>query len=181
MLPQLREISNIELLFKEVKYSHFCGKVCSKREYCRQNRRILGESIENHPDAVNERPEFGHWEIDTVVGQRTAGEVLFTLDERMTRRRHVIKIPGKTRAGIAAGLDLLRQTYGDIFAKVFRNITGDNGSEFNALADAFKEGYVYFAYPYSSGERGINEKQKSLVRHIIPNGKDIATVSGYIV
>ena len=153
----------------------------NKRHHCRQNRRILGESIENRPDAVNERQEFGHWEIDTVVGQRTAGEVLLTLDERMTRRRHIIKIPGKTKAGVAAGLDLLRQTYGDNFAKVFRSITSDNGSEFNGLADAFKEGCVYFAHPYSSGERGTNEKQNSLVRRFIPKGKDIATVSDYTV
>lgn len=45
----------------------------NKRHHCRQNRRILGEGIENRPDTVNERQEFGHWEIDTVVGQRKAG------------------------------------------------------------------------------------------------------------
>lgn len=102
-------------------------------------------------------------------------------DERMTRRRQIIKIPSKTKAGVAAGLNLLRQTYGNNFAKVFRGITSDNGSEFNSLADAFKEGCVYFAHPYSSGERGANEKQNSLVRRFIPKGKDIATVSDYTV
>ena len=151
----------------------------NKRHHCRQNRRILGESIEKRPEAVNERQEFGHWEIDTVVGQRTGGEVLLTLDERTTRRRHVIRIPGKTKAGVAAGLDILRQKYGNHFAKVFKSITSDNGSEFSGLTDAFKEGCVYFAHPYSSGERGTNEKQNSLVRRFIPKGKDIATVSDY--
>ena len=153
----------------------------NKRHHCRQNRRILGESIEKRPEAVNERQEFGHWEIDTVVGQRTGGEVLLTLDERTTRRRHVIRIPGKTKAGVAAGLDILRQKYGNHFAKVFKSITSDNGSEFSGLTDAFKEGCVYFAHPYSSGERGTNEKQNSLVRRFIPKGKDIAAVSDYTV
>ena len=106
---------------------------------------------------------------------------MLALDKRMIRRRRIIKIPGKTKAGAAAGLDLLRQMYGDTFAKVFRSITSDNGSEFSRLADAFKEGCVYFAHPYSSGERGINEKQNSLVRRFIPKGKDIAAVSDYTV
>lgn len=153
----------------------------NKRHHCRQNRRILGERIENRLDTVNERQEFEHWEIDTVVRQRTAEEVLLTLDERMPRPRHIIKIPGKRKAGVAAGLNLLRQAYGDNFAKVFRSITSDNGNEFNGLADAFKEGCVYFAHQYSSGEWGTDEKQNSLVRRLIPKGKNIAAVSEYTV
>ena len=39
-------------------------------------------SIEQRPAAANDRAEFGHWEIDTVIGRR-AGEnaVLLTLTE----------------------------------------------------------------------------------------------------
>ena len=71
------------------------------------------------------------------------------------------------QASVAAGLDILRQKYGNHFAKVFKSITIDNGSEFSDLADAFKEGCVYFAHPYSSGERGTNEKQHALVRRVV--------------
>ena len=106
---------------------------------------------------------------------------MLTLDERMTRRRHILKISGKTKAAVAAGLDFLRQEYGANFLKVFKSITSDNGSEFSGLTAAFSEGYVYFAHPYSSGERGTNEKQNSLVRRFIPKGKDIARVSDYTV
>ena len=153
----------------------------TKKHRCRKNRRILGESIEQRPQAANDRQEFGHWEIDTVVGKREAGEVLLTLDERMTRRRHVLKIPGKTKEGVAAGLETLRRQYGALFPKVFRSITSDNGSEFSDLTELFKEGKVYFSHPYSSGERGTNEKQNSLVRRFIPKGKDISTVPDYVV
>ena len=107
--------------------------------------------------------------------------MLLTLDERLTRRRHILKISGKTKAAVAAGLDLLRQRYGANFSKVFKSITSDNGSEFSGLTAAFSEGCVYFAHPYSSEERGTNEKQNSLVRRFIPKGKDIATVSDYTV
>ena len=153
----------------------------TKRQVLRKNKRILGQSIELRPAEVENRQEFGHWEIDTVIGQRTAGEVLLTLDERLTRRRHIRKISGKTKAGVAAGLDSLRQTYGAAFAEVFKSITSDNGSEFSGLAEAFPEGRVYFAHPYASCERGTNEKQNSLVRRFVPKGKDISTVSDYTV
>lgn len=36
----------------------------------RQNKRILGPSIDLRPEAINDRSEFGHWEIDTVIGQK---------------------------------------------------------------------------------------------------------------
>ena len=152
-----------------------------KKHHCWKNRRLLGESIEQRPQMVNDRQEFGYWEIDTVVGKRAAGEVLLTLDERMTRRRHVLKISGKTKEGVAAELETLRRQYRSLFPKIFKSITSDNGSEFSDLTELFKEGKVYFTHPYSSGERGTNEKQNSLVRRFIPKGKDMSTVPDYVV
>jgi IS30 family transposase len=43
-------------------------------------------SIEERPSHIHERREFGHWEIDTMLGQRKKGAVLLTLTERTTRR-----------------------------------------------------------------------------------------------
>ena len=52
----------------------------------RQNKHILGPSIDLRPEAINDRSEFGHWEIDTVIGQKTKLDpVLLTLVERQTR------------------------------------------------------------------------------------------------
>lgn len=115
------------------------------------------------------------------MGKRKAGEVLLALDERMTRCCHVIKISGKTKEGVRKGLEILRRQYGSLFPKVFRSITSDNGSEFSGLSELFKEGKVYFSHPYSSGERGTNEKHNSLVRRFIPKGKDISAVPEYVV
>ena len=53
----------------------------------------MGDSIELRPPKVNERLEFGHWEIDLMLGRREKDEVLLTLDERMTRFRHIIRLP----------------------------------------------------------------------------------------
>ena len=111
------------------------------------------------------------------MGKRKAGEVLLALDERMTRCRHVIKTSGKTKEGVRKELEILRHQYGSLFPKVFRSITSDNGSEFSGLSKLFKEGKVYFAHPYSSGERGTNEKHNSLVRRFIPKGQPIDEIT----
>ena len=42
-----------------------------KRTRIRENRRKLGDSIESRPSHVAAREEFGHWEIDTVIGSKS--------------------------------------------------------------------------------------------------------------
>ena len=41
----------------------------TKKEKVRKNKRILGDSIESRPESVGSREEFGHWEVDTVLGE----------------------------------------------------------------------------------------------------------------
>lgn len=166
-------VKNIDLLLKVRRNT--------KNHHCRKNRRILGTSIEERPESANNRQEFGHWEIDTVVGKRQGGEVLLTLDERMTRKRHIIRIADKTKESVGKALSELRSVYGEIFPLVFRTITSDNGSEFSGLTEALAEVNVYFAHPYSSWERGTNENQNCIARRFIPKGKDIGEVPDYTV
>lgn len=55
----------------------------AKKAQPKTNEKILGRSIEERPAKVNERQEFGHWEFDSVVGQRENGDLnLLTLTER---------------------------------------------------------------------------------------------------
>ena len=169
----LIKVKNIDLTLKLRRNTH--------KHHCRKNRRILGMSIEQRPESVKNRQEFGHWEIDTVVGKREAGEVLLTLDERMTRKRHIIKITGKNKQSVGKALRTLQNSYGEMFQQVFKTVTSDNGSEFSGLTEALTGVDVYFAHPYSSGERGTNEKQNSIVRRFIPKSKDMGKVSDYIV
>jgi len=116
-----------------------------------------------------------------VVGKREAGEVLLTLDERMTRKRIILRIAGKTKEAVRTALNELRLKYGKNFHTIFKTVTSDNGSEFSGLTEALAGVGVYFAHPYSSGERGTNEKQNSIVRRFIPKGKDMGEVSIYTI
>jgi IS30 family transposase len=55
----------------------------------------------------------------------------------------------------------------------------DNGSEFayHELIAAALEAKVYFAHPYHSWERGLNENTNGLIRQYIPKGKDFAELT----
>jgi len=85
----------------------------------------------------------------------------------------------KTAASITAALRELKELYGDAFSSVFKTITSDNGLEFSQLSNITLETgtKVYFTHPYSSHERGTNERHNGLVRRFIPKGSKISDVS----
>lgn len=166
---QLIPVKNIDLPLRV--------RLRTSRRRTRLHRRFIGSSIEQRHESVNCRKEFGHWEIDTIVNTRNQGPALLVLDERMTRKRHIVKIASKTAAAVKQGLQQILSLYPDTKQPVFKSITSDNGSEFAQLTEDFPAIHFYYAHPYSSFERGTNEKQNSLVRRFIPKGRDLAKVS----
>ena len=74
-----------------------------------------------------------------------------------------------------AALEVLKEEYGEEhFSEIFKTITADNGSEFARLSELEEVGVsVYFAHPYSSWERGQNERHNRLFRRYIPKGISI--------
>lgn len=152
-------------------------KLKTKNRKIRKNRRILGESIERRTSEINERKNFGHWEIDTVIGTKNKGEVLLTLDERLTRKRIIRKIEGKTVEAVTKGILEIYNSFGKNAEKIFKSITSDNGSEFAKLTETLPNVKIYYTHPYTSYERGTNEKQNSLIRYFYPKGKSFENVS----
>ncbi len=151
----------------------------TKGKKVRENKRILGDTIENRPENVELREEFGHWEIDTVVGsKRESDPCALTIVERKTRNSIWIKAENHTADVIQAALKQVLAGFGDRAELVFRSITGDNGSEFAALSELKKQGIaVYFTHPYSSWEKGTNECHNKLLRRFIPKGTSMAGYS----
>lgn len=148
---------------------------------------IKGASIEERPKSVEGRQEYGHWEMDCVVGKQGGrGAALLVLTERMTRKEIIRKIPEKTQQAVQKVLDDLEKRNGNRFYERFKTITVDNGSEFldsETLERSKKEAgkkrtKIYYAHPYSSWERGTNEKSNKLIRRFIPKGTDISKISG---
>ena len=150
----------------------------TKPKPTRERKRILGQSIELRPQEVNDRSTFGHWEIDTVMGKKTKGEpVLLTLVERLTRYMLVLKIKAEDKASVKEAIQSMAQGNPN-FAKFFKTVTSDNGSEFTSLSEALHNiSDVYFTHPYSSWERGTNENHKGLLRRYLLKGKSLKDYS----
>ena len=123
-------------------------------------------SIELRPEVINNRERFGDWEIDTIVGKQNKGAIL-TATERTTGFLLMRKLKkGKNAKNLAKEITRMMMPY----KKAVLSITSDNGSEFyehKMIADKLQTDY-FFAHPYSSWERGLNEYTNKLIRQYIP-------------
>ena len=144
-----------------------------------RNRRA--QSIEERPERVNDRSEYGNWEGDTVKGCRGSRAALLTLTERKTRQQIIMKISQATHEAVQSALDRLETKLGSEFKVKFKSITFDNGSEFlnwesleaSILKEANKRTTIYFAHSYSSWERGTNENHNRMIRRFVYKGLNI--------
>ena len=141
---------------------------------------LRGKSITERPEEIKDREEFGHWEMDTVIGQRDKKNCLLVLSERKTRTEIIRKIKSKSQDAVKAALDLLEKDLGsDQFRARFKSITTDNGVEFldagkiETSINGGKRTTSYYCHPYSSWERGTNENINKMIRRWIPKGADI--------
>lgn len=146
-----------------------------------QKRAAAGESIENRPEEVKSRETFGHWEMDTVKGKKgVTKSCMLVLTERKTRNEIIIKLQDQKAASVVDAMDRLERKWGEMFTKIFRSITVDNGVEFSdyeglersAINEGEKRTFVFYCHPYSSWERGTNENNNRLIRRHIPKGED---------
>ena len=143
----------------------------------KEHKKKLGTSITERPNDINNRTEFGHWEIDTVIGTKSNNDsVLLTIVERKTRYAMVLDIASKSAIAVSDALSGIQNTFGEQFSQVFKTITGDNGSEFADLStlENKSDTKVYFTHPYSSFEKDTNERHNGLICRFIPKGKRIS-------
>jgi transposase, IS30 family len=125
--------------------------------------------IENRPPIADLKTEIGHWEGDTVIGANHQG-VIVTYVDKASKYLLAGLVKNKT-------VEQVNQLTMKLFAEVkqsFRTtITFDNGREFCGHQEiATKLGLdVFFANPYHSWERGLNEHTNGLIRQFVPKGK----------
>ena len=154
-----------------------CQKKRRKRYASGENKRgqIVGRvSISERPKEVDEKLQLGHWEGDTIIG---AGhkQAIVSVVERKTQFTLLQKVEKKTSDNVSLALiDMMLP-----LKKACLTITFDNGKEFAGHADVTKniETKVYFADPYSSWQRGLNEQVNGLVRQYFPKKKKFSTIN----
>lgn len=122
--------------------------------------------IDKRPAIVDSRKRVGDWEGDTMIGAHNGGAVIASMVERKSRYTCLSKADDKTTVAVIESINRQMLPIADL---VF-TITLDNGKEFSqhkTMADKLNS-KVFFAKPYHSWERGLNENTNGLVRQYFP-------------
>jgi len=159
-------------------YKHLrCSNRKRKKRYGSRNIRgqIPGRvSIDLQPAIVDNKERIGDWEIDTVIGKNHKGALL-TIVERKSKYTLMQKLSYKRSRLVAdAAIDLLAPYQDKVFT-----ITSDNGKEFADHERISKQltAKIYFAHPYHSWERGLNENTNGLIRQYFPKNTNFKTIT----
>jgi len=159
-------------------YTHLrqCHKQRKKKYGSKDKRGQIRNrvSIDERPAIVAEKTRIGDWEIDTVIGQNHQG-ALVTIVDRVSKFTLIKKVDSKHAEVVTAATISLLQPYLD---KTL-TITADNGKEF-AGHETIKEqlgANVYFAHPYCSWERGLNENTNGLIRQYFTKGSSFENIT----
>jgi IS30 family transposase len=148
-----------------------------RKSYGKQDRRgrILNRvSIEERPAIVNSKSRIGDWEGDTIIGKGHQG-VVTTHVERKSKYTVLTKSNTKhanlVRQSIVQGLKP--------YQNQINTITYDNGLEFSEHQNIAQtlSANIYFAHPYSSWERGLNENTNGLIRQYLPKSQPLNNVT----
>jgi IS30 family transposase len=153
-----------------------CQKPRRKRYGSYDRRGIIPNqvSIDERPAIVDARQRLGDWEGDTVIGKGHRG-ALVTLVERKSLYTVIRGVRRKTAEAVRKAVRCGLTPYRDRV----HTITYDNGREFadhEGMASDL-ETRVYFAHPYASWERGLNENTNGLIRQYFPKHRDLSTVT----
>jgi transposase, IS30 family len=142
--------------------------------YIRRGQIPNRTSIDKRPQIVARKGRFGDWEADTIIGARHKRGILSAVERKskLTRLRRL-----QTKAA-AEMKDVSVALLGPLAARV-HTITVDNGKEFceHEQIAAGLQARIYFAHPYASWERGLNENTNGLVRQYFPKKYDFAKIT----
>jgi len=150
------------------------------KKYCRRKHLNAGRGhipnrvgIENRPQIVENKSRFGDFELDTVIGRHHKGALVTAVD-RATKYTVIRQVENKTSELVS---QVLMEGLQGFKGKLY-TLTADNGKEFaghqqvsSQLAASF-----YFARPYHSWERGLNEHTNGLIRQYFPKKTDLRRV-----
>lgn len=151
------------------------GRKYRKRGNQKDSRGVLTGrvGIEKRPKEADNRSEFGHFEIDTIIGKNHKGAII-TLNDRACGMLWMRKVERREAA-------LVRQKTCEILDEIrpyIKSITADNGKEFaehQHITDEYCN--YYFANPYSPWERGSNENLNGLIRQYIPKSSCLESIT----
>ncbi len=158
------------------RYLRRSGKKYNKRSGSYSSRYLIPDRVDisERDPIVETKTRIGDFEADTVIGANQQGAIV-TLVDRCSKKTLLKKVPNKTKEAVTkAIIDLLLP-----FKDKVHTITFDNGKEFtdHKIIAQVLDAKCYFATPYHSWERGLNEHTNGLLRQFIPKKTDFTTVT----
>ena len=175
-------LSNLDLP-KKVKYK----KRKKKRET--GNKRVLAilnkRTYQDYLEFTLKHPKMNIMQMDTVEGTKNSSKVLLTLIIKKTRFMLIFLLDKQNMTCVNEVFNNLKKQLGiKLYAKVFRIILTDNGSEFfNPLGievdynSGKKLCNIFFCEPYSSWQKGCIEKNHTYIRRVFPKGTSFEKIS----
>ena len=151
-------------LYKNLRHH---GKKYNKRSSGTAGRGCIPNrvDIDERPKIVEKKNRIGDWELDTIIGKGHKGAIVSIVD-RASKLTKLIKVPNKTAEAVQEAILKKLLPIQDWVL----TLTADNGKEFanHEQIAAILQGEFYFAKPYHSWERGLNEHTNGLVRQYCP-------------
>ena len=156
------------LRHKNKKYHH------RSKEYQQRGTIIDRVMIDKRPKIVDKKKRIGDLEIDTVIGKDHKGALVTVVDKK-SKFTLIKKVNSKRASEVSEALiEMLTP-----IKPILHTITSDNGKEFayhKDISSALNTNF-YFANPYHSWERGLNEHTNGLIRQYIPKKSEFENIS----
>ena len=159
---------------------------CMRRHHARRKPRRRGVAatqgqlrdmvlVDQRPPEVESRLIAGHYEGDLILGagNRSAVGVLV---ERTTRYTFLCHLPQKDATSVR---EAFTRKLAAVPAALRRSLTYDQGKEMaeHQTLAADLQLKVFFCHAHSPWERATCESQNDRIRHYLPKGLDLSTVS----
>ena len=161
------------ILYKHLRHH---GRRYNKRSSGKAGRGCIPGRVDilERPEIVEKKSRIGDWEGDTIIGARHQGVIVSYVD-RHSKFTLLKKIDCKEAALVVAA----RVEKMSGLPHQVETITFDNGKEFarHKEISVALNACCYFARPYHSWERGLNEHTNGLVRQYIPKQTNITEVT----
>ena len=133
-------------------------------------------TIEARPESINQRIEFRHWEIDSVVGLQRESARLLVAVERLTLLSRIAFLPRCSAQAVANAVASWRGK-SKLSRSMFASFTPDQGSEFARLETVFAAEQVYLCHTHWPWEKGRVEQTNGLIRYYVPKGQSMSDLS----
>ena len=169
--------NNGKLLFADYLFTHRKKRQNRSNIYKKRAIDTSKKNIRERPKEANDRKEPGHLEGDLIESAGKDSYVL-TLVDRKNIYIWGTPLPSKDANTVTRAITEVLSDLPDNYVK---SITFDNGTEFSMHKEIEKAigCEVYFADPYCSWQRGLNEHINGRIRHYLPKKKSFAYLTDY--